>query len=171
MVVERAASSWGAKFGRLPGRSKTASAERGGEGVVLVLPQTFMNRSGIAVRALMARKNVVPERLIVVTDDLDIDLGEIRVRKSGSPGTHKGLKSVVQEIGSRDFARIRVGIGPLPAGEEATDYVLSNFGRGEKSLLEKSLGEAEEALNLLLAGDVDRAMAHFNRRKKALPIS
>jgi PTH1 family peptidyl-tRNA hydrolase len=171
MALERTAASWGVKFRRLPARAKTAPAERLGEEVLLALPKTFMNRSGIAVRALMGKANVGPERLIVLYDDLDIDLGEIRIRASGSPGTHKGLKSVVQEIGTRDFLRVRIGIGPLPAGEEATDFVLSNFGREEKPLLDTALAEAEEALDLLVTGGGSRAMALFNRRKKPLSIS
>jgi PTH1 family peptidyl-tRNA hydrolase len=171
MAVERAASSWGVRFGRLPGRAKTGTAVRQRETVVLALPQTFMNRSGIAVRNLMSKKGVPPERLIVVYDDLDIDLGEIRVRTSGSPGTHNGMRSVTREIGSRDFPRIRIGIGPLPAGEEATDFVLTDFRGGEKTLLEKALGEAGEALDLLLAGESERAMVLFNRRKTPLSIS
>jgi PTH1 family peptidyl-tRNA hydrolase len=173
MALERAAASWGARFGRLPGRARarTATAERRGEEILLALPQTFMNRSGFAVRSLMGRKGVLPERLVVITDDLDIDLGEIRVRKGGSPGTHNGMRSVVQEIGYRDFPRIRIGIGPLPAGEDATDFVLNDFAKEEKPLLEKAMEEAEEALDLVLAGETEKAMSLFNRKTKPLSIS
>ncbi len=171
LALKRTAASWGVRFTRRRGGVKTGSAERFGEDILLALPQTYMNRSGIAVRALMSRRGLAPERLIVVYDDLDIDLGEIRIRKAGSPGTHKGLKSVSEEIGSRDFARIRIGIGPLPTGGDATSFVLSRFSRDEKPLLDEALARAQEALALLLAGETDKAMVLFNRRKKPLSIS
>ena len=171
MALERTALSWGVRFRKQPSRAKTASVARFGEEIFLALPQTFMNRSGVAARALMARKAVPPERLVVVYDDLDIDVGEIRVRKSGSPGTHKGLKSVTEMIGSRGFLRIRIGIGPLPSGEDATSFVLSPFTREEKPLIDKALVDAEDALGFILSGETDKAMALFNRRKKPLSIS
>ena len=167
-VVKRAADSWGVKLKKRSARIKIGTLVRNETEVVLALPQTFMNRSGIAVRAVMAEKNVLPERMIVIYDDLDIDLGEIRIREAGSPGTHNGLRSIVKEIGRRDFPRIRVGIGPLPPGEDATDFVLAPFGRAEKAPLDQSLAAAEEALGLMLSGRTDRAMALFNRKKKAL---
>ncbi len=167
-LVQRVAASWGVKrWGRAP-RAKTASSVRNGEKIFLVLPQTFMNRSGAAVLGMMTREWIPPDRVIVVFDDLDIPLGEIRVRKSGSPGTHKGVQSVVKDIGAAEFRRIRIGIGPLPPGADATEFVLSPFDGEEKPLLEKSFDEAEEALDLVLAGDADVAMARFNHRKKAL---
>jgi PTH1 family peptidyl-tRNA hydrolase len=126
-----------------------------------------MNRSGLAVRAAMAGKGIPPERLVVVYDDLDIPLGEIRVRKRGSPGTHKGMISIVSEVRTREFPRVRIGIGPLPGGRDAADYVLTPFGRSERPLLEGSLEEAEAALDLILAGDTDGAMTRFNRRHPA----
>jgi PTH1 family peptidyl-tRNA hydrolase len=164
MLVERLARAWGVPLrGRLF-KARTGVARRGDEGVFLALPKTFMNRSGLAVRAAMAGKEVPAERLIVIYDDLDIPLGEIRVRKKGRPGTHKGMISVVGETRTDEFPRIRVGIGPLPAGRDAADFVLEPFGRSERRLLERSLEEAGEALEMILDGAIDRAMTRFNRR-------
>jgi PTH1 family peptidyl-tRNA hydrolase len=101
----------------------------------------------------------------VVYDDLDIPLGEIRVRKKGRPGTHKGMISVVGETRTDEFPRIRVGIGPLPGGRDAADYVLETFRRDERPSLEKSLEEAGEALEMILNGEIDRAMTRFNHRR------
>ena len=164
MLVERLALAWGVELrGRLF-KARSGLARRGGEDVLLALPRTFMNRSGLAVRAAMAGKAVRPDRLVVVYDDLDIPLGEIRVRKKGRPGSHKGMISVAGEIGTDAFARVRVGIGPLPAARDAADFVLEPFRREERPLLDKSLEQAREALEMILDGRVDRAMTRFNRR-------
>jgi PTH1 family peptidyl-tRNA hydrolase len=164
MFVERLAGAWGVELrGRLF-KARTARARRGGEDVLLIAPKTFMNRSGLAVRAAMAGKDVPAERLIVVYDDLDIPLGEIRVRTKGRPGTHKGMISVSGEIRTDEFARIRVGIGPLPAGRDAADYVLEPFRKDERALVAASLEQAEEALGMILDGRIERAMTRFNRR-------
>ena len=164
MLVERMARAWGVKLrGRLF-RAKTGVVRRSGEDVLLALPKTFMNRSGLAVRAILAGKGIPPERLVVVYDDLDIPLGEIRVRKKGRPGTHKGMISVAGEIRTDEFPRIRIGIGPLAEGRDAADFVLEPFGRGERALFEKSLEDAGEALEMILDGAPERAMTRFNRR-------
>lgn len=167
MLVRRAARARGVELRGRAFKARTAVARGGAEDVLLALPQTYMNRSGVSVREILAGRDIPPDRLVVAYDDLDIPLGEIRVRAKGSPGTHKGMKSIVDEIRTRDFARIRIGIGPLPAGRDAADYVLTPFGRSERPFLEKSLDEAEEALDLILAGDMERAMTRFNRRVPA----
>jgi PTH1 family peptidyl-tRNA hydrolase len=164
MLVERVARDWGVEpRGRLF-KSRTALARRGGEDVLLVLPKTFMNRSGTAVKAALAGKEAGPDRLVVAYDDLDIPLGEIRVRKSGRPGTHKGMISVAGEVGTDEFARIRIGIGPLPPGRDSADFVLEPFRRDERADLERGLEQAAEALEMVLDGGIERAMTRFNHR-------
>jgi len=165
MLVERLARSWGVEpRGRLF-KSRSALVRRGGEEVLLALPKTFMNRSGTAVRAALAGKEIAPGRLIVVYDDLDIPLGEIRVRKTGRPGTHKGMISIVGEIRTDEFPRVRIGIGPLPAGRDAADFVLEPFRRDERPDLERGLEQAAEALEMVLDGGIERAMTRFNHRR------
>jgi peptidyl-tRNA hydrolase, PTH1 family len=165
MLVDRLARAWGVALrGRLF-KSRTAVARRGEEEVLLAQPKTFMNRSGQAVRALLAGKGVPPERLLVVYDDLDIPLGEIRVRKTGRPGTHKGMISVTGEVRTDAFPRVRIGIGPSPADRDASDFVLEPFGRNERPLVEKSLELAEEAVEMILDGRIDLAMTRFNHRR------
>ena len=110
-----------------------AEVRRGGERLVLALPQTYMNESGVAVRELLAGFQAPPESAVVVYDDLDIPLGEIRVRKDGSPGTHKGMASIVGEAGTTAFPRIRVGIGPLADRADMVRFVLSPFRRDERA--------------------------------------
>ena len=171
MLVERLAGAWGVELrGRLF-KARTALARRGAEEVLLIEPKTFMNRSGAAVRAAMAGKDVPAERLVIVYDDLDIPLGEIRVRKRGRPGTHKGMISIAGEIRTDEFARVRIGIGPCPAGRDAAEYVLEPFRRAERPLLDQSLEDAAEALEMVLDGRIDRAMTRFNRRIAGNPAT
>ncbi len=169
MLVDRLARAWGVELrGRLF-RSRTGLARRGGGDVLLVEPKTFMNRSGAAVRAALEGKALGPDRLVVAYDDLDIPLGEIRVRKSGRPGTHKGMISVAAEVRTDAFARVRVGIGPLPAGRDAADYVLEPFRKAERADLERGLEQAVEALEMVLDGQIEKAMTRFNKKVAAGP--
>lgn len=171
MLVERLAAAWGVELrGRLF-KARTALARRDAEDVLLIAPKTFMNRSGVSVREALTGKGVAADRLIVAYDDLDIPLGEIRVRKSGRPGTHKGMISVVGTIGTDAFARVRIGIGPLPAGRDAAEYVLEPFKRDERPFLAKSLEDAAEALEMMLDGRIDRAMTRFNRKAGSPPAA
>lgn len=105
--------------------SKIAEVRRDEETLVLAQPQTYMNQSGLAVGEILGGYGIGPENIVVVYDDLDIPLGQIRVRKEGSAGTHKGLRSIIDEVGTRAFPRIRVGIGPLVEPGDATQFVLS----------------------------------------------
>jgi PTH1 family peptidyl-tRNA hydrolase len=167
LLVQRLARARGVELRGRAFKSRTGVLRGGPEDVLLALPQTYMNRSGVAVREILAGREIPAGRLVVVYDDLDIPLGEIRVRKKGSPGTHKGMISIVSEVRTREFPRVRIGIGPLPEGRDAADYVLTPFGRSERPVLERSLEEAEAALDMILAGDADGAMTRFNRRHAA----
>lgn len=165
MAVGRLAAAWGVELrGRLF-KARTALARRGGEEVLLLEPKTFMNRSGTSVRAALAGKGLPPERLLVVYDDLDIRLGEIRVRKQGRAGTHKGMISIAGEIGTDAFPRVRIGIGPCPEGRDAADYVLEAFKRVERRALDESLADAVEAVEMILDGRIEPAMTRFNKRQ------
>jgi PTH1 family peptidyl-tRNA hydrolase len=160
------AKAWETRLRKRRFSSKIAEVEKKNERIMLVLPQTYMNNSGVAVKRIMEGRNIQPEQLLVVYDDLDIPLGEIRIRKRGSSGTHKGMRSIVQEIETAEFPRMRIGIGPLPSGEDAVEYVLSCFGETEGVLLEEGLKRAREALEMILDGRVEAAMNTYNQRGK-----
>ena len=162
MVLKRVAGEWDVRMKKPRYLSKTGEARRGGEKVILVLPQTFMNASGQAVGELVRGLRLDPVRLLVVYDDVDIPLGQIRIRKDGGPGTHKGMQSIVEEIGTNRFPRLRVGIGAESAGPDIVRHVLSPFRRSEKALLEESLDRAREAVDMIIAGDIERAMNVYN---------
>ena len=134
-----------------------------GEGKrLLVKPQTFMNRSGETVGPLLRRKGCGPEGLVVVVDDMDLDLGRLRVRKQGSPGGHNGLKSVSEAIGSDAYIRVRVGIGRDPERGREVDHVLTRFRPEERSVMDEAVRRAADAVEEILASGVDRAMNRFN---------
>jgi PTH1 family peptidyl-tRNA hydrolase len=161
------AKGWETRLRKRRFSSKIAEVEKENERIMLVLPQIYMNNSGVAVKRIMEGRNIQSEQLLVVYDDLDIPLGEIRIRKRGSAGTHKGMRSIVREIETAEFPRMRIGIGPLPPGEDAVEYVLSCFDETEGVLLEEGLKKASEALEMILAGRVEAAMNAYNQRGKA----
>ncbi len=166
--IKQVAKEWKYKIKGKRYSSRVVEMERKHEQVLLAMPQSYMNRSGQAVGQILERTRERPEHLIVSYDDLDIPLGEIRIRKEGSPGSHKGMISIVREINSTQFPRIRIGIGPLSPGVKATDYVLSPFEREEKPILIESLRRAQMALELILDGEIEKAMNLYNQRTKSM---
>jgi PTH1 family peptidyl-tRNA hydrolase len=163
-LIERIAEEWGVRLKKRKHLFKSAQVQRGQKFVLLVKPWTYMNQSGLAVKEVVQRTGMTMDHLVVVYDDLDIPLGEIRIRREGGPGSHRGMISIIQEIGDARFPRVRIGIGPLPSHAEATDYVLTGFGSRDKPALNKGLAKAEEALMLILDGKIAEAMNHFNRK-------
>ena len=137
-----------------------------GRKLMLQFPQTFMNLSGTAVANLAAKRGVAPEEILVVSDDLDLPVGHLRLRNGGSDGGHNGLKSIIAELGSAAFRRLRIGIGrPAPGG--TVDYVLSKFEGEESGAFAASLEAAVEAIRMVLTCGMERAMNRFNARISA----
>ncbi|MCD6452272.1 MAG: aminoacyl-tRNA hydrolase [Acidobacteria bacterium] len=138
-----------------------------GEEVVLVKPVTFMNLSGRAVADVLADYPISTEDLIVLHDDVDIELGRVRIKVNGGAGGHKGVLSVIEEIGTEDFTRIRLGLrGRRIKGEDLSSFVLSPFAPEELSLVEQALPKVKEAVELIISCGVAKAMSIFNRRDK-----
>ncbi len=164
MCVDKLAQSRGLRFDRKQAESLVAMGQIDHEPVVLAKPQTFMNQSGKAVAALVRRHGVALRDLLVVYDDLDLPLGTLRLRERGSPGTHNGMRSVVESLGSRDFPRLRLGIGPLPPGVDPVDFVLSPFRPEEQAVVQQAIDLAADAIaTWILEGPVV-AMNRYNVR-------
>jgi peptidyl-tRNA hydrolase, PTH1 family len=163
-LVKSIAREWGLELRGKRYRARSAETERGADRVLLVLPLTFMNLSGLSIRDLVLERRIEPRNIVVVYDDLDVPLGAIRVRAQGTAGTHNGMRSVIKETGSTAFPRVRIGIGPLPPDADAADYVLTPFSREEKGILAGALDEAREALFMILDGDTKGAMNEFNNK-------
>jgi PTH1 family peptidyl-tRNA hydrolase len=164
MAVRALARNWHLQLKKRACRSKLAETEKAGTKVILALPQTYMNLSGLAVKELVAKYKIKPEKLVIIYDDLDLNLAEIRIRLKGSPGSHKGVRSIVQEIGTQVFSRVRIGIGPKPEAQEATAYVLSEFSETEKEKLQMAINGALQAVEMIVKGQINQAMNAFNRK-------
>ncbi len=162
MFIQRMARILDVRVKKRKFLSKTAEVETAHGRLLMAMPQTFMNKSGKAVRELLEGTGIEPRSLVVVYDDIDLPLGQIRVRQEGGPGTHKGVASIVEEIATTRFPRIRLGIGPLPNDRDMVDYVLSPFTENEKETLADGLERAREALVLIQAGHIDKAMNSYN---------
>jgi len=164
MVLDRLAERWRVSFAsKKKFSARVALLDRDGSRLLLCKPETFMNASGEAVKAISAFYRVAPESILTVVDDADLPLGEIRLRPRGSSGGHHGLESIEQHLGTREFPRLRVGIGRHESGaREITDYVLSQFGPDEAELLEKVLTRACDQIECWLSDGILQAMNRFN---------
>jgi peptidyl-tRNA hydrolase, PTH1 family len=158
-LARRASASWHfeRKFD-----SRVAKLDQGGRRILLVQPQTFMNLSGEAVSGVAGFYQVPLNQLLVVTDDADLPWGEIRLRPKGSSGGHHGLESIEKHVGSREFARLKVGIGRKDGRREITGHVLGKFSTGEAQLMDKVLQRAADQAACWVAEGIEKAMNRFN---------
>jgi PTH1 family peptidyl-tRNA hydrolase len=129
----------------------------------LLMPLTFMNHSGLSLKKLVARQGIIPEDILVICDDLSLSFGKMRLRSSGSAGGHNGLKSIIGEIATDQFARLRLGIGQAPGGCDAADYVLANFTPAEKKALPDLINHALDCVTCWVTEGAQVAMNRFNR--------
>ncbi|WP_448522878.1 aminoacyl-tRNA hydrolase [Pseudothermotoga sp.] len=130
--------------------------------VRLVRPLTYMNVSGLAVGTLVAKYGVSVDDIIVVYDDVDLPLGKIRIRRKGSAGGHNGLKSIIENLKTDRFVRVRIGVGPKPEGVDLAQFVLSDFSIQERFVLDKVLDVAVQAVQTILSEGVQKAMSLYN---------
>jgi len=150
-------------------RSKLGTGEVAGTKVVLAKPQTFMNLSGEAVSALVRRYHLSSQDILVIYDDLDLPLGKIRIREKGSSGGHNGLKSIISHLGTQDFPRIRVGIGPAEGSDitaasevDAIEHVLSDFTEEEKTVMREVYPRVAAVIECILEEGIAAAMNKYN---------
>ena len=157
---------------RIPGSGIQHKAMYGkgmiaGEKVILAKPLTYMNLSGDSVLEFINYYKMDPEtELIVIYDDIDLEPGQIRIRKKGSAGGHNGMKSIISQIGTQNFYRVKVGVGAKPAGWDLADYVLGRFSTKEREEVDKAIEEAADAVEVILGEGIDAAMNKYNAKKK-----
>lgn len=161
-VINELAKEYEIDVGRKKFNSEYESAVIEGEKVVLVKPQTFMNASGEAVIEFVNFYKIELNKVIIIYDDIDIEPGKIRIRKSGSPGSHNGMKSVVHFLNDENFPRIRVGIGKPDEDTNMIEYVIGAIPEEEKNSLDKGVETAKDAVIELLKNGIDVAMNKFN---------
>jgi len=168
LVIDRVAERNGMKVRNNEGVTLTGKGQICGREVILAKPQTFMNRSGMSVRALIQSRRLTNRDLIVVYDDIDLPWTALRIKKKGSSGGHNGMKSIIAEVGTDWFARVRVGIHPGHEIEDTATYDLAPFERGLKEGLDEMLTYAAEAIESIIADGAIQAMTKFNHRAKGL---
>ena len=169
MVLYRLGERHAIQIGKRRHQALVGRGAIAGREVVLAFPQTFMNHSGDAVRRLLLFHELTPAHLLVISDDLNLDLGELRLRRGGSAGGQKGLRSIVGHLGTPEFARLRLGIGRLEAGGDATSHVLSPFRRSELGTVEEMVDRAADAVEVALADGLEAAMNRCNARPDPTP--
>ena len=163
LLVERLAAKWKTDWSNeRKFTARMAKTDRSGKRVLLCQPQTFMNLSGETVGALADFYQLPLKRILVAVDDADLPFGEIRLRTSGSSGGHHGLESIEQHVASREFARLRIGIGRKDGAREITNFVLGRFETAESAVLEKVLVRASDQVECWLDGGIEKAMNQFN---------
>ena len=165
-AVDLLADQLGAKIDKLKFQGLYAQANYNGSKVFLLKPQTYMNLSGRSVLQLSAYFNIPPQRIIVMFDDISLEPGRLRIRADGSAGGHNGIKSIIQEVGSQDFPRIKIGVGAKPnPNYDLADWVLSTFSANEEKALSVSLDNAAKAALAIIDRGVPEAANRFNGSK------
>lgn len=163
MAVDRLAARWQIEMRRHRKNAQTGEGKFDGIPVVLAKPQTFMNNSGLSVGPLQRLYAIEANRLLVVYDDLDLAFGRIRLRAGGGAAGHHGMESIIAKLSTREFPRLRIGIGrPKYEGEEVIDFVLTDFHGSDKAKLESVLDQAADAVETFLRSGIELAMTRFN---------
>lgn len=163
LCIDYLCQKYGIKCNKLKFNALTCEAEISGVRVLVMKPQTFMNSSGEAIGAAASFYKIMPENVIIISDDVSLDVGRMRIKRNGSAGGHNGLKSIISHLDSEDFPRIKIGVGKLPSPD--ADMVKWVLGRIPKELEKNLFGVIEcvpSALELMLNGKIEDAMCNFN---------
>jgi PTH1 family peptidyl-tRNA hydrolase len=165
MAVDELANRGGIRVERPEGKALAGRGKIAGEEVILAKPQTYMNLSGISVRELLGKYELDVKDLLVLWDEAQLPLGTIRIHPDGSAGSHNGAKSVIGALGTEEFARLRLGCGPEHPVSSRKEYVLRPMKKAELEVAAEMIGEAGDAVEMILAQGIDAAMNKYNRRK------
>lgn len=161
MVVDKLADKLSVKFKKKECDAEVAEYFMNGENIVLAKPTTFMNASGIAVKSLMKKYGAKANEILIVSDDIDLEPGKIRIREKGSAGTHNGLKSVIGEIGTQEFLRVRIGVGRSPEFMDLADFVLSNAKMTDEQVMGIDKGSSS-VYDLIMGDSVGAVMQKYH---------
>lgn len=160
LVEEHRVPQGGVKFNAMYGKGVI-----GGEKVILMKPLSFMNLSGGPVREMVNYFKIDPEtQMIVIYDDIDLEPGQLRIRKQGSAGGHNGIKDIIRQLGTEKFLRIKVGVGAKPKGWDLADHVLSRFADSDRKLVDEAIEKAGKAVEIIISQGADAAMNEYNRK-------
>lgn len=162
MIVDQIAKDASASFKKGRNAAVETSAHIAGQSVILAKPLTFMNNSGSAVAGLVNYYDIDLDRLLIIMDEVELPFGRLRVRKQGGSAGHNGMKSIIQHLNSKDFARLRIGIGTEYAKKDMSKFVLSNFSRNEQQELDFIVGTSVDVVHSFIRNGIDRTMNTFN---------
>ena len=165
MVLDALADKLGADISERKHKALCGKAVIGGQKVILLKPQTYMNSSGESIRAVADYYKGAPEDILVIYDDISLAPGQLRIRAKGSAGGHNGIKSIIAHLGTQEFPRVKVGIGEKPPRMDLADYVLGHFSEGEKRIMADAVKEAADAVCEIVNMGIEQAMNDHNRKK------
>ena len=162
-AIDALAASVGVRIDRAKYHALIGEGVIDGQRVILMKPQTYMNASGEAIKAAADFYKIPPEKVIVIYDDISLPTGTLRIRKKGSAGGHNGIKSIIAQLGSDNFPRLKIGVGDRKdKDDDLKDYVLGRFSKEDMETLKKTMEKSVEALRYILDGDTDGAMSRYN---------
>lgn len=162
-VADQLAERCGVPLQKLKYRALTNTVELGGEKVLLMKPVTYMNRSGEAVQEACAFYKIAPDHVLVLSDDVALPVGKLRIRRGGSAGGHNGLKNIIEHLGTDQFPRIKLGVGEKPHPDyDMADWVLGKFQGEDRKAIHAAVLRAADAVECLIQNGADRAMSQFN---------
>lgn len=164
MAADALEKQAGVKFNKLKYRALTGEVTLGGERVLVIKPQTYMNLSGEAVKLAGGFYKIPPERILVISDDIALPVGKLRIREKGSAGGHNGLKNIIAHLGTDSFPRIKVGVGaPKGPGQDQIDHVIGNFSQSEQKIIDEAVETALKAVECIIEKGVSEAQNRYNR--------
>ena len=164
IAIDYIAEKLGAKIDRVRFHALTAEVTVGSRRVLLMKPTTYMNNSGVAVAEAASFYKVAPESVVVLHDEISFEPGKLRLRRKGSAGGHNGLKSIIAQLGSEDFPRVKIGVGQKPSPDyDLADWVLGKFAEADREKLVSRLADIDDAVSLILAGRIDDAMQKYSK--------
>ena len=163
LAVDLFAIKEGVSIKKLKFHSLVCDVKIGGKKCLLMKPQTFMNNSGDAIGEAARLYGIPPEKVIIISDDISLDVGKIRIKRKGSAGGHNGLKSIIAQLGTENFPRIKIGVGKKPSADyDLVDWVLGRFPKALEADLKTALENTAAAIPLMVGGETDKAMNLFN---------
>ena len=163
LAIDYISQKLGVKVNKIKFKSFTGECTIGGSKALLMKPTTYMNLSGEAVGQAARFYKIPPERVLVISDDVSLPQGKLRVRRSGSAGGHNGLKNIISHLGTDQFPRIKVGVGQKPSPDsDMVNWVLGTFTGQDRKIMEEAIGRAADAVTVLLQHGIDQAMASYN---------
>ncbi len=166
-VIDRIAEKYNIAVDTKKHRALIGKGVIEGEKVILAKPQTYMNLSGESIISLVDYYKIdTDEELIIIYDDISLGVGQLRIRAKGSAGGHNGIKNIIAHLGGQVFPRIKVGVGEKPSKMDLADYVLGHFSKEDKEEMEEGYKEAVSAVEMIVQGDIQKAMNEYNRKKK-----